>query len=190
MQKSKSGFTIVELIAVIVIIAILATLSVTIYRNVQERAKNSQTIAAGNQWLKALQIYKVRNGGFPSTMSCLGVNYTYNSDGLGSSGIGQCRQDNAASGITTQAAFMTAMSPYITGNPTPAMVTARSTATLWYRGLYYYIGAGNVARLDMVLTPANSGCPSQLGDSSLTTGGTTTDGNYLCTYTIGSTTSY
>jgi hypothetical protein len=82
------------------------------------------------------------------------------------------------------------MAPYITGNPTPAMITAKNTATLWYRGLYYYIGAGNMARLDMALTPASGGCPAQLGDINQNTGGTTTDGNYLCTYIIGSTTGY
>lgn len=190
MRKSKSGFTIVELIIVIVVIAILATISVVLYKNVQERAKNSQTIGAANQWLKALEIYKVRNGSFPSVSSCLGSNYMYNSDALGTSGIGQCRQDTAAVGVTSNSTFLTAMSPYITGNPTPAMVTAKSTATLWYRGLYYYIGAGNIARLDMALTPANGGCPGQLGDINLNTDATTTDGNYLCTYTIGSSTSY
>jgi prepilin-type N-terminal cleavage/methylation domain-containing protein len=186
----KAGFTIVELIVVIVVIAILASIIVTGYKNVQNRAKNSQTVAAANQWLKALEIYKVRNGGFPASVSCLGADYSYNSDGLGSSGIGQCRQDSAAYGVTSNAAFLTSMSPYITGNPTPAMVTAKSTTTLWYRGLYYYIGAGNIARLDFTLTPANGGCPSQLADIGLNSGATTTDGNYLCTYVIGSATSY
>jgi prepilin-type N-terminal cleavage/methylation domain-containing protein len=190
MQKNKSGFTIIELIVVIVIIAILAALTLVVYRNVQERAKNSQTISAANQWLKALQIYKARNGGFPSTVSCLGANYGYNSDGKGTSGIGQCRQDTTTYGVTSQSAFLTAMSPYLTGNPTPAMVTAVNNSTSWYRGLYYYIGAGNQARLDMVLTPANGGCPDQLGGTDLNSGNTTSDGNYLCTYIIGSTTGY
>lgn len=42
MQKSKSGFTLVELLIVIVVIAILAAISIVAYNGVQERAKVSQ----------------------------------------------------------------------------------------------------------------------------------------------------
>lgn len=190
MQKRATGFTIVEIIVVIVIIAIIAAITVVTYRGVQDRAKNSQTISAAEQWLKALQIYQARNGSLPSNISCLGANYNYNSDNAGSSGVGQCRQDNTTYGVTSNTAFYNAMQPYITGNPTPAMVTAVNTTTYWYRGMYYYIGAGNMGRIDFVLNPASGGCPSRLTDIPLNSGGTTSDGNYLCTYIIGSTTDY
>lgn len=190
MRKRSTGFTIVEMIVVVVIIGIIAGIALVSYRGVQDRAKNSQTISAAEQWLKALQIYQARNGGLPTTVSCLGANYNYNSDNAGSSGIGQCRQDNSTVGVTTSSTFYTAMQPYITGNPTPAMVSAVNNSTYWYRGLYYYIGAGNAARLDFVLTPASGGCPSKLADLPMNSGGTTSDGNYLCTYIIGNTTGY
>jgi prepilin-type N-terminal cleavage/methylation domain-containing protein len=189
-RKAHRGFTIVELAIVIIVISIIAMITIATYRGVQDRAKNAQTISAANQWLKALEIYKVRNGGFPTVPSCLGANYNYNSDGKGSSGVGQCRQDSTSYGVTSQASFTTALAPYISGNPTPAMVTAKNSTTSWYRGLYYYIGAGNMARLDMALTPANNGCPDRLGDVPVNTNNHTSDGNYLCTYVIGSTTGY
>lgn len=42
MRKSVSGFTIVELLIVIIVIAILATISVVAYNGVQQRAKFTQ----------------------------------------------------------------------------------------------------------------------------------------------------
>jgi general secretion pathway protein G len=190
MQKTKSGFTIVEIIIVIVIIAIVASLATVAYRGAQDRAKNAQTITAATQWLNALQLYKTRNGGYPNTVSCLGANYNYNVDNLGASGVGQCRQDTSTYGIKTDPIFYAAMEKYVTSNPTPAMITGINTATSWYRGLYYYIGAGNTARLDMVLTLTSGGCPDRLAGILLNSGGITSDGNYLCTYAIGKTIGY
>lgn len=42
MKKSKSGFTIVELIVVIVVIAILASITLVAYNNVQKRALDTK----------------------------------------------------------------------------------------------------------------------------------------------------
>lgn len=190
MRKRSAGFTIVEIIVVVVIISIIAGITIATYRGAQDRAKNSQTISAAEQWLKALQIYQARNGSLPSMNSCLGANYNYNSDNAGTSGVGQCRQDTSTVGVVTNSSFYTAIKPYITGNPTPAMVTAMNSTTSWYRGLYYYIGSGNAARVDFVLSPASGGCPSRLTDTPLNTGGTTSDGDYVCTYIIGNTGGY
>jgi prepilin-type N-terminal cleavage/methylation domain-containing protein len=190
MRKALRGFTIVEIIVVIVIISILAGIMLVTYRGVQDRAKNSQTINAAEQWVKALQIYQARNGSLPSTVSCLGANYNYNSDNAGSSGIGQCRQDTSTYGVKTDSAFYTAMQPYITGNPTPAMVTAINSTTNWYRGMYYYVDASSNGRIDFVLTPGSGGCPTQLAGLDRNSGGTTSDGDYLCTYLIGNRTGF
>jgi general secretion pathway protein G len=190
MHKAAKGFTVIEMIVVIVIIAILASITYVAYNGAQDRAKNAQTVSAAEQWIKALQISKVRNGTFPSVVSCLGANYNYNYDNAGSSGIGQCRQDNSSYGVTTNSTFYAALDPYITGNPTPAMISAVNTSTAWYRGLYYYIGAGNVGRVDFTLTSSASSCPDQVGGVANFTAGHTTDGDWLCTYAIGSTLSY
>lgn len=190
MRKASRGFTIVEIVVVIVIIAIIAGITFATYRGAQDRAKNSQTISAAEQWVKALQIYQARNGSLPSTVSCLGANYNYNSDNAGSSGVGQCRQDTSTYGIKTDPAFYSAIQPYITGNPTPAMVTGINTTTSWYRGMYYYIDASNNGRIDFVLTPSSGGCPAQLAGLDRNSGGTTSDGDYVCNYLIGSQTGY
>lgn len=78
MKKSTSGFTIVELLIVIVVIAILATISIVAYNGMQQRARNAQTVSAVTTYIKALQMYKVDNGQYPPVNSCLGVGYVDN----------------------------------------------------------------------------------------------------------------
>ena len=59
------GFTIVELLIVIVVIAILATISISAYTNFQQRAKNTAIINAASQSLKMIQAYIVEHGTYP-----------------------------------------------------------------------------------------------------------------------------
>jgi prepilin-type N-terminal cleavage/methylation domain-containing protein len=75
MRKSTSGFTIVELLIVIVVIAILATISIVAYSGIQQRAHNTQTVSAVETYIKALHLYKADNGQYPPATSCLGVGY-------------------------------------------------------------------------------------------------------------------
>lgn len=78
MRKSTSGFTIAELLIVVVVIAILAAISVVAYSGIQNRARNSQTVSAVAAYVKALQMYKAENGQLPAVNSCLGVGYPDN----------------------------------------------------------------------------------------------------------------
>ena len=52
------GFTIVELLVVIVVIAVLAAVMVVTYSNIQGRARDSQRLSDMNAITKALEIYK------------------------------------------------------------------------------------------------------------------------------------
>lgn len=65
MQKAKSGFTIVELLIVIVVIGILAAITIVAYNGVQARANNTKTVSAVNAIEKALQLWHVDTGGQP-----------------------------------------------------------------------------------------------------------------------------
>ena len=67
MIKNKSGFTIVELLIVIVVIGILAAISMVAYSGVQQRARDStrkQDLAA---IAKAVNLYHADNGQYPPT---------------------------------------------------------------------------------------------------------------------------
>lgn len=64
-MKSRSGFTIVELLIVIVVIAILAAISIVAYNGIQSRGKDSQTDTAVSQFKKALELYRVDESVYP-----------------------------------------------------------------------------------------------------------------------------
>lgn len=66
MRPQASGFTIVELLVAIVVIAILASITVVAYTNVQERAYSARVISAVDSYSKALKIYHIQNGRFPN----------------------------------------------------------------------------------------------------------------------------
>jgi len=65
MLKTKSGFTIVELLIVIVVIGILAAITVTIYSGVQQRARTSSRVEAIRSIQKGLELYRAANGIYP-----------------------------------------------------------------------------------------------------------------------------
>ena len=65
MNKKAQGFTIVELLIVIVVIAILAAISIAAYTNIQQRAKNTAIINAASQSLKMIQAYIAETGAYP-----------------------------------------------------------------------------------------------------------------------------
>lgn len=75
MRKNTSGFTLVELLIVIVIIAILAAITIVAYNGVQQRAVNSQVLAAVSTYKKGLILYYGDNSAWPTpsaNMVCLG----------------------------------------------------------------------------------------------------------------------
>ena len=86
----RSGFTIVELLIVIVVIGILAAITIVAYNGIQQRAYNTKVVSGASAYLKAFQSYKAINGTYPAVTGCLGANYPNNScwatsvDGTGS----------------------------------------------------------------------------------------------------------
>lgn len=68
-MKRQKGFTIVELLIVIVIIGILAAITIVAYNGIQQRARDSARTSdiAGIQ--KALELYRADNGVYPSVGS-------------------------------------------------------------------------------------------------------------------------
>ena len=80
------GFTIVELLIVIVVIAILAAITIVAYNGVRQRASNTSRIAAARGYVTLLSLYYTTNGTYPFTSGhyCLGNGFPdVNSDGVG-----------------------------------------------------------------------------------------------------------
>ncbi len=66
-MPKKSGFTLVELLVVIAIIAILSVIGITIFSGIQESARDARRRGDLHAIQTALEIYRQKNGGYPST---------------------------------------------------------------------------------------------------------------------------
>ena len=70
MQK-QYGFTTVELLIVIVVIAVLAAMTVVAFNGVSKRAQFSSMKSDINAIKKQLELYKVDNGSYPDSSLCV-----------------------------------------------------------------------------------------------------------------------
>lgn len=82
-DRHSTGFTIVELLIVIVVIGILAAITIVAYNGIQERARKTNLISAVRSYVTGLNLYYAANNSYPSTQTvCLGIGYTdYTADG-------------------------------------------------------------------------------------------------------------
>lgn len=80
----RGGFTIVELLIVIVIIGIIATITIATYNGVTRRANNAATTSALNDFAKQAQIYAMdADGKYPTTVTELdSLGFKFNSSAL------------------------------------------------------------------------------------------------------------
>lgn len=67
------GFTIVELLVVIVVIAILATISFVVYNGIRDRANNSIAQADAANATKAIKLFYSEIGTYPTALQCPAV---------------------------------------------------------------------------------------------------------------------
>lgn len=115
---NRRGFTIVELLIVIVVIGVLAAISIAAYNSVQSKARDSSRIAKLDQLVKGIELYYAQNGYYPPIDHGLG---TETSCGSQTDNWGHCDRLR----ILTDA-----IAPYVRIDP-----TTLSNAT---QGNYYY----------------------------------------------------
>ena len=130
MNKSIRGFTIVELLIVIVVIAILAAISVVAYNGIQDRARQSKIDSDLALIMKAIQAARVNND---STMIGLPI---------GGSVEGGCWSKASGTDLAALPTSDTCWSAYITAMATIAAKSGINVANMkdpW--GRPYYINA-------------------------------------------------
>ena len=67
LNKQNKGFTIVELLIVIVVIGILAGLVITTYNGIQQKARNTERTTDLKTFQSQLEAYYAQNAYYPST---------------------------------------------------------------------------------------------------------------------------
>lgn len=77
-MTKRNGFTIIELLIAIVVVAILASISVVAYKGIQDRARYSLAQDTITQLTKALEIYYLQHGEYPNSHLCAGSPGEYN----------------------------------------------------------------------------------------------------------------
>lgn len=138
-QKQK-GFTIVELLIVIVVIGILAAITIVAYNGVQARAENTKTINSVTSYARAITSYAVINNTYPifnypclgpSTADCANV----------TDGTAAC---NGAGASGYLAGFDTALKTIASSLPAPS-VQSMNCGGKMYMGAFYHSSTGTSA---------------------------------------------
>ena len=96
-QTKSRGFTIVELLIVIVVIAILAAITIVAYNGIQNRAKTSAGNAGANSLMKKAEAFNTINSVYPSYCQLVtnSMTPTGAAPTAGTTGVGTC----AAGGV-------------------------------------------------------------------------------------------
>lgn len=77
--KNKQGFTIVELLIVIVIIGILATITIVAYNGIQGRARDSARVSSMDSIKKSLELFYADNSYYPNSNQIQDATFRQNS---------------------------------------------------------------------------------------------------------------
>ncbi len=130
MNRKAHGFTIVELLIVIVVIAILAAISVAAYTNIKDRANQSANQATIRIYVQALRLMKSETGSLPTgnyeDSSCLGPDPQPN----------PCAESGQTASLTSTANTKTILAKYgMTSQP--GIVGGASGGYLIYTAIYY-----------------------------------------------------
>jgi prepilin-type N-terminal cleavage/methylation domain-containing protein len=135
-NKKRAGFTIVELLIVIVVIGILAALVLNTFSGVQQKARNAHTLTLVKAYYTAIQAYVAENGSYPPDWACLGVGYP-DVDG---DGKGDCDGTSTYTSLEENTAFNDAIRPYIGGSENNKIINptvVNAPYDLWGVGAMY-----------------------------------------------------
>lgn len=157
--KSR-GFTIVELLIVIVIIAILAAITIVAYNGIQNRAKTSVGQSAANVLAKKSMAFYTINSIYPTYCQLVtnSVVPTGSAPAAGTAGAGTCAAGGATAGAESKldsVASVTPTSSNTGGGYTSTVSNSNKVIGYFTCGtgseIYYwdYTGSGVVASMDV-----------------------------------------
>lgn len=177
--KKQSGFTIVELLIVIVVIGILAAITIVAYNGIQDRADRTQTTSAVIGYVKGLAMYATDNNSYPITSGCIGGTNNISGKCVDVSGGGAVCF-GLSNGVNNSA-FDTTMKQYLNNNLPAPSPKSYNCASNQYGGVWYWGGSAQVAHLYAFFRASGGPCPSLSG---VTFGSYTQDDTLLCRYDL------
>ena len=140
----QKGFTIVELLIVIVVIGILAAITIVAFNGVQARAENSKTTTAVSQYVRILKSYAINNNNlYPiAAYPCLTPHTTPAAKCANvTDSTGPC---SGAGTAASQSGFDTALKTVVANLPQPSAQSMNCGGKM-YGGAWYNSVAGTVA---------------------------------------------
>jgi prepilin-type N-terminal cleavage/methylation domain-containing protein len=160
--RIAQGFTIVELLIVVVIIAIISSIAIVAYSGIQSRARESKDRDAANSITQYLETYSVVNGGLPTAAQLADPTWrSQNSlnDGLlkDSHGLRVAGIDAADPAPSTHMSLLIAQD-YWTGQTCAAILQTRSEVTGVTTNRYINNCASSWAQFSDM--PAQDACPA------------------------------
>lgn len=139
LRKNESGFTIVELLIVIVIIGILAAITIVAYNGVTTKANDAAARSNAESIQKVVEAYNADNGSYPTFAQLIGYN--------GSTRVPSAL-DNGGASATASSGALTSGAGLVDGTSTTFCAGNTATTTTC-------LGAANGAK-DIIYV-ANSG---------------------------------
>ena len=164
-DSRTSGFTLVELLIVIVVIALLAVISIVAYNGVTQRAQNSSAYETIRNYAQAFKMIDT-DGTLPSANACLGPASAYPS-GCAIGGQNATTQPSTNTLLTNEG---------MTNQPTMPFSSAPTLmyATPYYSAqavlLYYMPGPSTNCGVQPVMSPNGSGVWGFYGATTSMTG--------------------
>lgn len=165
---SNKGFTIVELLITIVVLAILAAITVVAYNGIQERSRHAAYLSALDNYEQLLRSYKSARGFYPPTVRMQADGMTeISSTARGGTGAMACLGNpetdfSAASGLNANTCLSGSLQVRFSPNGT-------STTTANYTGEIAQVSSDINTALATISTPLPSvpTLPKPVGGTSL-----------------------
>ena len=158
-NKKQYGFTIVELLIVIVVIGILAAITIVAFNGVQNRGKTSSAQSAASGLDKKAEAYNAVNGQYPNTANVV-----------------TCQGASGACGTQNSVATTTASDWYSPPSATATQATALPTSAPSSPNMVWYFPSGTVggciyywSYTDSAVVPITVGTPATACPTAITT---------------------
>jgi prepilin-type N-terminal cleavage/methylation domain-containing protein len=150
-RSHSSGFTIVELLIVIVVIGILAGLVITTYNGIQQKARNTERTTDLKTFQSQLEAYNANNGRYPTTTdlgTTSGTNVTWIQANLKGMDKETLRDPKAAAGSYALSNSGTGTANVYTYVPAPAGCDNSATDCDSYKLYAVPEGGGSTIQYD------------------------------------------